>query len=87
MNKRIVELAEQAAESSSWKPVLGNEHVQEYFQEFTKLIAAECARLAMTEQYSTSPADYGDMEPYYQGVDDTASVISGKIRRVFGVDE
>lgn len=53
---------------------------------FARLIALECARLAMTEHHSTSPADYGDMEPYEQGCDDTASVISGKIHRIFGVE-
>ena len=54
---------------------------------FALLIAQECAQLAMTEHHSTSPADYGDMEPYEQGCDDTASAISGKIRRIFGVEE
>jgi hypothetical protein len=41
----------------------------------------------MTQHCSTSPADYGDMEPYEQGCDDTASRISGLIRRTFGVKE
>ena len=56
-------------------------------KKFAKLIAQECARLAMTQHCSTSPADYGNMEPYQQGCDDTASVISGLIRRTFGVEE
>ena len=56
-------------------------------EKFAELIAQECARLAMTQHCSTSPADYGDMEPYEQGCDDTASRISGLIRRTFGVKE
>lgn len=56
------------------------------FEKFAQLIAQECARLAMTQHTSTSPADYGDMEPYQQGCDDTASTISGMIRRTFGVE-
>lgn len=42
MNERIRELALKAAEGSSWKPGLGNEHVQEYFQAFAELIVREC---------------------------------------------
>ncbi len=57
------------------------------FEKFAELIAKECARLAMTQHCSTSPDDYDDMEPYEQGRDDTASTISGLIRRTFGVRE
>lgn len=56
-------------------------------KKFFKLTVLECARLAMTQHYSTSPAEYDDMEPYQQGCDDTASFISGLIRRTFGVEE
>ena len=58
-----------------------------FIEKFAQLIAKECAQLAMTQHCSTSPADYGDMEPYQQGCDDTASTISGMIRRTFGVEE
>lgn len=53
---------------------------------FAELIVRQCARLAMTQHTSSSPADYGDMEPYQQGCDDTASSISGLIRRTFEVE-
>ncbi len=80
MNERIKELEIQS--------VFYNEDTQlwEFDREkFALLIVQECARLAMTQHCSTSPADYGDMEPYEQGCDDTASRISGLIRRTFGV--
>ena len=94
MNERIRELAEQAKAF-----IIESEHAKigevsevsfdKYsdLEKFAKLIALECARLAMTQHYSTSPDDYDDMEPYEQGCDDTASNISGLIRRIFGVDE
>ena len=78
MNERIFDLAKQAGMRFGLSPTE---------QKFAELIAQECARLAMTQHCSTSPADYGDMEPYEQGCDDTASRISGLIRRTFGVKE
>jgi hypothetical protein len=78
MNERIFDLAKQAGMRFGLSPAE---------QKFAELIAQECARLAMTQHCSTSPADYGDMEPYEQGCDDTASRISGLIRRTFGVKE
>ena len=84
MNERIRELEAQCWEhDQSWTGV-----GQRVFnsKKFAQLIAQECARLAMTQHTSTSPADYGDMEPYEQGCDDTASTISGLIRRTFGVE-
>ncbi len=91
MNERIKELAEQAG---IWQPT--HDHKSwvrgEYIaspgelEKFARLIAKECAQLAMTEHHSTSPAEYDEMEPYEQGCDDTASAISGKIRRIFGVE-
>lgn len=45
MNERIRELALKAAESSNWKPGLGNEHVQEYFQAFAELIVKKCVEV------------------------------------------
>lgn len=97
MNERIRELARQAYiearldENPKWRESVVSEaamnEIQSTMEKFAELIAAECARLAMTEHYSTSPADYDEMEPYYQGCDDAASFISGKIRRIFGVSE
>jgi len=78
MNERILELARQV-----W-PDPNISHVNH--TKFARLIAKECAVLAMTEHHSTSPAEYDEMEPYEQGCDDTASAISGKIRRIFGVE-
>ena len=90
MNERIRELAKQAdpeytgkADDGMGHAIVGNSAIEE----FARLIVRECARLAMTQHCSTSPADYGDMEPYEQGCDDTASTISGLIRRTFGVEE
>ncbi len=82
MNERIRELAEQQGLTGSNYLISSQE-----LEKFAELIAQECARLAMTQHCSTSPADYGDMEPYEQGCDDTASRISGLIRRTFGVEE
>ena len=81
MNARIQELAEQAELNAT---LLFN---KDKLEKFAQLIAQECAQLAMTQHTSPSPADYGDMEPYDQGCDDTASTISGLIRRTFGVEE
>ena len=80
MSERITELANRAMveREDGWREFDANV--------FAQLIAQECARLAMTQHTSTSPADYGDMEPYQQGCDDTASTISGMIRRTFGVE-
>ena len=93
MDKRIRELVEQAFLTvdgpETFKPSLRQpliDGLEDLFQEFARLIAKECAVLAMTEHHSTSPADYGEMDPYEQGCDDTASAISGKIRRIFGVE-
>ena len=86
MNERIRELAEQNGFIHKWMPP-GEQHDKlQSLEKFAQLIALECARLAMTEHHSTSPADYGDMDAYEQGCDDTASAISGKIRRTFGVE-
>lgn len=85
MNERIQELAELAGFRlirENCYDVVSAASVQE----FAKLIALECARLAMTQHHSTNPDDYDDMEPYEQGCDDTASNISGLINRVFEVE-
>ena len=82
MNERIRELYKQAV-GKEW----AYDFDQHYAEKFAELLIRECARLAMTQHCSTSPADYGDMEPYEQGCDDTASAISGLIRRTFGVEE
>jgi hypothetical protein len=98
MNERIKRILEQADISLSMTEFSGCLEGQDYLvadsnlsemqlEKFAELIAQECARLAMTQHCSTSPADYGDMEPYEQGCDDTASRISGLIRRTFGVKE
>lgn len=97
MNERIKELAVQARnyaldKNRIYERIHNTEQCMEEYREvynkkFAELIAQECARLAMTQHCSTSPADYGDMEPYEQGCDDTASRISGLIRRTFGVKE
>ena len=87
MNERIKELAEKAEEVVFYSPSTGKETKEVNLEKFAELIVRECARLAMTQHCSTSPADYGDMEPYEQGCDDTASRISGLIRRTFGVKE
>ena len=71
MNKRILELAEQAAESSSWKPGLGNEHVQKYFQEFAELIVQMCANIvrnsSLPDSYSEACLEYiaDELEEYF----------------------
>ncbi len=99
MNERIRELAGQLgpiAKIGNWGRVEWADNVYPQIgdrlyaaidlEKFAQLIALECARLAMTEHHSTSPAEYDEMEPYEQGCDDTASAISGKIRRIFGVE-
>ena len=60
-----------------------NEPTQRKVELLCELVAQHCARLAMSAHSSTSPDDYDEMDPYDQGCDDTASVISGLIRRVF----
>ena len=85
MNERIEQLARQCTEYITG--TLDGDFEKFDYKKFAELIAQECARLAMTQHCSTSPADYGDMEPYEQGCDDTASRISGLIRRTFGVKE
>lgn len=85
MNERIRELIDECTE---WITGTIDGDVECFDKEkFARLIAKECAVLAMTEHHSTSPAEYDEMEPYEQGCDDTASAISGKIRRIFGVEE
>ena len=85
MNERIRLLAEQAGAVTFGGKIclFGDQDIEK----FAKLIAKECAWLAMNQHISTSPDDYDDMEPYEQGRDDTASTISGLIRRIFGVEE
>ena len=65
----------------------GGDWQKEFVINFAELIAKRCAVLAMTQHHSTSPADYAEMDPYDKGCDDTASRISGLIRRTFGVEE
>ena len=100
MNERIKELAMQAGEyvNSVYIPPVRSKtpgkiwedgHIDwhtQFHQKFAELIAKECAQLAMTQHNSTSPDDYDEMDPYDKGCDDTASRISGLIRRVFGVE-
>ena len=90
MNERIKELIKQADiefDVSSDHYGIDTAVVIPYdLEKFARLIAKECAVLAMTEHHSTSPAEYEEMEPYEQGCDDTASAISSKIRRIFGVE-
>ena len=92
MNERIRELADQVlpnekefhkGDPKDWGYFFSSDELEK----FAQLIALKCAQLAMTQHTSTSPDDYGDMEPYDQGCDDTASTISGMIRRTFGVEE
>jgi len=90
MNERIFELAKQA-DLIQWDTLPSGARTPDHesvvkAKKFAQLVAKECAVLAMTEHHSTSPADYDEMEPYEQGCDDTASAISGKIRRIFGVE-
>lgn len=91
MNERIRELAEQAGMTDDKFGMFfaKDKHDEDGvdLEKFAKLIAKECAWLAMNQHISTSPDDYDDMEPYEQGRDDTASTISGLIRRIFGVEE
>jgi hypothetical protein len=89
MNERMAELFAQATTIVEMVGPQGYTSSYANFdrEKFAELIAQECARLAMTQHCSTSPADYGNMEPYEQGCDDTASRISGLIRRTFGVKE
>jgi hypothetical protein len=94
MNSRIRELIEQSRMQDrgyfiyQYGGLSGHSSVEKTIdlEKFVRLIAKECAVLAMTEHHSTSPAEYEEMEPYEQGCDDTASAISGKIRRIFGVE-
>jgi ketol-acid reductoisomerase len=81
MNERIKELMIEAGSTGTYQVWFTRNEVHK----LAELIVQECARLAMTQHCSTSPADYGDMETYEQGCDDTASRISGLIRRTFGV--
>ena len=85
MNERIRLFAEQAGAVTFGGKIclFGDQDIEK----FAELIASECAWLAMNQHISTSPEDYDDMEPYEQGRDDTASTISGLIRRTFGVEE
>lgn len=90
MNEIIKELAKQADngytgidDDDMGHAIVGNDAIAK----FAELIVRECAQLAMTQLYSTSPADYNEMDPYYQGGDDTARAISGLILRTFGVEE
>ena len=87
MNERIRELAEQAEEIVFHSPSTGRTTKQLNIEKFAKLIALECARLAMNQRLSTNTDDYDEMKPYRQGRDDMASNISGLIRRTFGVEE
>lgn len=91
MNELIFELAQQAEEYATTRHAVSNialsVNSEKFVKKLAQLIARECAQLAMTQHCSTSPADYGDMEPYQKGCDDTASVISGLIRRTFEVQE
>lgn len=89
MNERIFDMARQSGATD--EKGSRAEHVfcftKDELKGFAQLIAEECARLAMTQHCSTSPDELLDMEPYEQGRDDTASTISGLIRRTFGVEE
>ena len=88
MNERIEQLAEQATEEMDPEAFSEDMNIPaEWYQKFAELIAKKCAVLAMTQHHSTSPADYDEMDPYDKGCDDTASRISGLIRRTFGVEE
>ena len=82
MNERIKELAEQALFESDFDD---EQNIKITMDIFAELIAKECAQLAMTQHNSTSPDDYDEMDRYDKGCDDTASRISGLIRRTFGV--
>jgi len=95
MNERIRELAEQAGGHNNISKFRGHflppppdyiDPATVDLEKFARLVAKQCAQLAMTQHHSTSPANYDEMDPYDQGCDDTASRISGLIRRTFGVE-
>lgn len=91
MNERIRELELEAIAYADSKVPADNRYNDIYYsiirRLLAELIARECAQLAMTQHHSTSPADYDEMDPYDKGCDDTASRISGLIRRIFGVEQ
>lgn len=82
MNERIAQMARDASVISAFNAAPNRPDIEK----FAQMIARECAQLAMTQHRSTSSDDYDHMYSYEQGCDDTASAISGLIRRTFGVE-
>jgi hypothetical protein len=54
---------------------------------FARLIAEECADIAMKQHHSMSFEEYDELEEYDRGCEDTASIISGQLNRLFKVTE
>lgn len=90
MNEQIQELVDQADKwatlNYTWTPN-GTDWVDMFTEKLAKLVAQQCAQVAMTQHHSTSPQEYAELDEYDKGCDDTASRISVMIRKTFGVEE
>lgn len=54
---------------------------------FARLIAKECVGIAMKQHHSNSFEEYDGLKEYDRGREDTASIISGQLNRLFKVKE
>lgn len=53
------------------------------FDKITQLIVEKCSRIAMEQSRSTDFASYDELDDYDRGCDDTASIISSRIKDYF----
>ena len=82
MNEKIKEFAEQCFLFDGYGaaiPTYGNEELQQFAQS----IIQKCANIAMSYSNASSFDEYDDLSEYDRGCDDTAALISSRIKGVF----
>lgn len=80
MNEKIKELAEQAFDQASYNDAA---NITAYSERFAELLIQKCANIALSYSNASSFYSYDELSDYDRGCDDTAALISSRIKDVF----
>lgn len=82
MNEKIKELAKQYIRFDGYGNAIAT-YGNEELQQFAELIIQKCANIAMSYSHASSFDSYDELDAYDRGCDDTASLISARIKDAF----